>query len=180
MDGVSVGGEFDYLTHMVAHHQEAVGAARQLERSGRAEMRALGTSIVTTQTGEITLMNAWLAAWYPDRPTTVPYEPMMRDLSPLSGDALDKAFLQDMIPHHMAAVMTSQQLLVHDGTQREEVADFARTVRDSQHAEIFQMQRYLADWFGDDGGMHHGVGPVGASLPCVGNGPWGPRGMMGR
>jgi uncharacterized protein (DUF305 family) len=180
MGGVGVEGEFDYLTHMVAHHEEAVDAARQLERSGRAEMRALGTSIVTTQTAEITKMNARLAEWYPGRSATLPYQPMMRDLSRLSGDALDEAFLQDMIPHHMAAVMASQQLLVHSRIQHQEVTDFARAVRDDQHTEIFQMQRYLADWFGGGWEMPYGAGLGGSSTPGAGNGPCGPGGMMGR
>jgi uncharacterized protein (DUF305 family) len=154
-------GESDYLTHMVAHHQEAVAAARQLERSGRAEMRALGASIVTTQTAEMASMNAWLARWYPGRPTEVGYQPMMRDLSELSGDALDEAFLRDMIPHHMVAVMASQQLLVHGRIQHPRVADFARAVRDAQATEIAQMRRYLADWFGVGSPMPYGAGPGG-------------------
>ncbi|HUR07018.1 MAG TPA: DUF305 domain-containing protein [Nonomuraea sp.] len=69
-------------------------------------------------------------------------------MTALSGDALDEAFLQDMIAHHMAAVMMSQRLLMHGRIQHQEIAGFARTVRDDQHAEMFQMQRYLADWFG--------------------------------
>ncbi|MFF4620500.1 DUF305 domain-containing protein [Nonomuraea jabiensis] len=76
---------------------------------------------------------------------------MMRDLSKLSGDALDQTFLQDMIPHHMAAVMMSQQLLASGQAEHPEVADFAAKVRDTQHAEMLQMRRYLADWFGEWG-----------------------------
>jgi uncharacterized protein (DUF305 family) len=167
--GLSGNSEFDYLTEMVAHHQDAVNAARQLERSGRAEMRALGASIVTTQTAEITQMNAWLAQWYPGRSTAVSYQPMMRDLSRLSGDTLDEAFLRDMIPHHMAAVMMSQQLLVQGRIQHPELTEFAARVRDSQHAEIFQMQRYLADWFDGTWRMPYGHGGGGR----------GPGGMMG-
>ncbi|MGH9003248.1 MAG: DUF305 domain-containing protein, partial [Acidimicrobiia bacterium] len=155
---VAVDGEADYLAQMVAHHQEAVEAAGQLRRSGRAEMRALGVSIVKTQTAEIATMKSWLATWYPDRKAAI-RRPMMRDLSKLSGDALDRTFLQDMIPHHMVAVMMSQQLLMHGPIPHQEVAGFARTVRDSQHAEIFQMQQYLADWF--DGSWRMPRGPWG-------------------
>ena len=50
---------------------------------------------------------------------------MMRDLSGFSGDALDEAFLRDMIPHHMVAVMASQQLLVHGRVEHAEITDFA-------------------------------------------------------
>ncbi|MEV1174666.1 hypothetical protein [Nonomuraea sp. NPDC049784] len=50
--------------------------------------------------------------------------------------------------------MMSQQLLMHGGVQHEPVGAFAAKVRDGQHAEMFQMQQYLADWFG------------GAGMPC--------------
>ncbi|MFD1546042.1 DUF305 domain-containing protein [Nonomuraea guangzhouensis] len=146
MHRVTMDDEADYLAHMVPHHQEAVEAAGQLQHSGRAEMRALGASIVKTQTAEIATMKAWLAKWYPGR-AAASYQPMMRDLSQLSGDALDRTFLEDMIGHHMAAVMMSQQLLMHSRIQHQEITGFARTVRDTQHAEIFQMQQYLTDWF---------------------------------
>ncbi|MFI7644274.1 DUF305 domain-containing protein [Nonomuraea sp. NPDC049400] len=146
-----VSDEAGYLTHMVAHHEEAVAAARQLQRSSRPQMRALGASIVTTQNAEIATMKRWLAKWYPGHPGTGGYRPMMRDLSRLSGDALDETFLQDMIPHHMVAIRMSQQLLASGRAEHPEVADFAAKVRDTQHAEMFQMRRYLADWFGEWG-----------------------------
>ena len=105
-------GEADYLAEMVAHHREAVAAARELARSDRAEMRAFGESIVATQSAQIEQMVIWLGDWYPDQDAAVDYQPMMRDLTGLSGDDLDRVFLQDMVGHHMAAVMMSQQLLV--------------------------------------------------------------------
>ncbi|WP_171074074.1 DUF305 domain-containing protein [Nonomuraea basaltis] len=165
MHPTSVGSEFDYLAEMVAHHQEAVTAARQLQRSGRAEMRALGASIVKTQTAEIATMKTWLAAWYPGRSTVVDYQAMMRDLSRLSGDALDEAFLQDMIPHHMVAVMMSQQLLMRGQAEHGEVRAFAAGVRDAQHTEMFQMRHYLSDWFDGTWG----------NMPGMPGGIWGPH-----
>ncbi|MEV1177454.1 DUF305 domain-containing protein [Nonomuraea sp. NPDC049784] len=169
MHNMYVSDEAGYLTHMVAHHEEAVAAARQLQRSNRPQMRALGASIVTTQNAEIATMKDWLAKWYPGHPAARDYRPMMRDLSRLSGDALDETFLQGMIPHHMVAIMMSQQLLASGRAEHPEVADFAARVRDTQHAEMFQMRRYLADWFGERGG------PCGRwDRP----GPHGPGNMM--
>ncbi|MDP4511865.1 DUF305 domain-containing protein [Nonomuraea turcica] len=81
----------------------------------------------------------------------VQIRPMMRDLSKLSGDALDETFLQDMIPHHMMTVMMSQHLLMHGNISHPEVAAFAGQVSDAQHAEMFQMQQYMADWFRGSG-----------------------------
>ena len=136
-----------YLAEMVAHHQEAVDAAGDLARSERAEMRAFGRSIVETQSEQIRQMESWLAAWYPGT-AAADYEPMMRDLSQLSGDDLDRAFLEDMVGHHMAAVMSSQ-LLLRNGAEHQEVAELARTIRDDQHAEIVKMRLWLATWFDD-------------------------------
>ena len=145
MGSYAAASEPEYLAEMVAHHREAVAAARELARSDRPQMRAFGESIVETQSAQIEQMTAWLFEWYPEQSTTVDYRPMMRDLSGLSGDRLDRAFLQDMIGHHMVAVMMSQHLLWR-GADHEKVAALARSIRDDQHAEIIQMQRWLAQW----------------------------------
>jgi uncharacterized protein (DUF305 family) len=165
MHGFTVATEFEYLATMVRHHEEAVAAAAVLQRSERAQMRAFGESIVETQTAQIDQMDTWLARWYPGRATEVDYQPMMRDLSSLSGDSLDRVFLQDMIGHHMMAVMMSQQLLVHGAADHDEVNRLARAIRDEQHAEIVQMRRWLTDWFDSTWaappgwGMGRGMGP---------------------
>jgi uncharacterized protein (DUF305 family) len=153
---VSVASEPEYLAEMVAHHQEAVVAAGELARSDRAEMRAFGESIVTTQSAQIQQMRAWLEKWYPEQPSSLDYRPTMRDLSGLSGDRLDQAFLQDMLGHHMVAVMMSQHLLARGDADHDQVAQLARTIRDDQHTEIVEMQRWLALWFDTD--WHVGTG----------------------
>ena len=140
--------EYAYLAEMVAHHEEAVTAAQQLERSRRADLRDFGEDIVAAQTAQIDQMQQWLADWYPDRSGRVVYQPMMRDLTDLSGDRLDRTFLLDMTRHHMAAVMMSQQLLMHGVAEHDEVEALAETIRDEQHAEIFQMRQWLQEWFG--------------------------------
>ena len=161
MADMRVTDEFSYLTTMIPHHEEAIESARALQLgTNRPEMRAFAQSIIDTQTREVNQMRARLAAWYPNRDTTVDYTPMMRDLTGLRGDALDQAFLQDMIPHHMAAVMMSQQLLTRNLAVHPELEPFARTIRDTQRAEIVQMHGWLADWFGGAGMPGRG-GPMG-------------------
>lgn len=150
--------EPDYLREMVAHHREAVRAAEELSRSERPAMRALGERIVDSQSAQIRQMETWLDEWYPDEQQSDPaYEPMMRDLSDLSGDRLDRVFLEDMIGHHMAAVMMSQQLLVRGRADHDEVARLARTIRADQMREIWWMRDRLAAWF--DAGRGWGMGP---------------------
>jgi uncharacterized protein (DUF305 family) len=153
-----VDSEFGYLAHMIPHHEEAIASAGVLlEGSDREEMRTFAESIIETQSAEVTRMRGWLTAWYPDRDAAVDYEPMMRDLDGLTGNDLDRAFLEDMIGHHMEAVMMSQQLLARDLAEHDDVIPFARQIRDSQRAEILQMRTWLQDWFGVSP-----MGPMGA------------------
>lgn len=151
--------EASYLAEMIPHHEEAVAAATQLARSPRPEMRALGQRIVDTQRAEIRQMTGWLATWYPQQPRPE-YRPMMRDLSAVSGDDLDRTFLEDMIPHHMSAVMMSQRVLIAGGALHPEVAVFAGTVRDAQRDEIVLMRGWLSSWFPTSTGPG-GMGPGG-------------------
>jgi len=178
MGSAAVASEAEYLAEMIAHHEEAVAAARELARSDRPQMRAFGESIVETQTAQIEQMTAWLADWYPEQSTAVDYRPMMRDLSALSGDRLDRTFLQDMVRHHMAAVMMSQHLLWR-GTDHEDVAQLARAIRDDQHAEIIQMQRWLTQWFDLDWRHGMGMGPGWRMWPPDGSGSGMGPGMGG-
>lgn len=146
---MQVRNEFDYLTRMIPHHDEAIAAATALQSgTQRQEMRTFAASIIEAQTAEVRQMKAWLAAWYPGRDTRVTYTPMMRNLTRLRGSALDRAFLEDMIPHHMMAVMMSQQLLVANLADHREVAPFAQNIRDTQQNEIQTMARWLREWFG--------------------------------
>lgn len=148
----AVESEFAYLARMIPHHEEAIDSAELLlEGTDRPEMEAFARDIIDTQSAEVAQMQEWLADEYPGRDVSVDYEPMMRDLSGLQGDELDQAFLEDMVGHHMAAVMMSQQLLAADLAERPEVVPFAEQIRDGQHAEIIQMRGWLADWFGQTG-----------------------------
>lgn len=140
--------EFDYMVRMIPHHQEAVESAQVLrERTGRSQMRSFAEEIIETQTREIQQMESWLGEWYPERNRDFEYQPMMREYSGLSGDQLDLAFLQDMIPHHMAAVMMSEQLLSRVQAEHPELAELATSIRTTQTLEIRQMGIWLEQWF---------------------------------
>jgi len=145
---VAAASEQEYLAEMVAHHDEAIVAARELRRSDRAVMRRFGERIVAAQSSQVAQMESWLAEWYPDDSTDVDYEPMMRDLTGLSGDRLDRTFLEDMVGHHLAAAMMSQHGLASRLFDHDEVAALAVDIRDDQHAEILRMRAWLRDWFG--------------------------------
>ncbi len=160
MQMMQANDEFEFLSLMIPHHEEAIDTAqRVLEYSDRPEMKEFAQDIIDVQTAEIEQMEAWLDAWYPGQETNQTYSPMMRDLSQLAGDDLDQAFLEDMIMHHMGAVMMSQRLVNHGLVEHAEVQPFAQNIANTQRQEIWQMQAWLQDWYGISGRhgpMHRG------------------------
>jgi len=176
--------EAGFLTHMIPHHQEAVDTARALlEVTERPELRAFLEGIIASQTAEIEAMESWLEAYHPEAPRDIAYEPMMRDLGPnASVEALERAFLEDMLMHHMMAVRDARMLLMQGVVEHEEVATLARSIVTEQMTEIDQMGTWLADWFGVTmpmGRMMDGTG-VGTGGDPMGQGMMqGDSGMMG-
>ncbi len=144
----AVTSELDFLTHMIPHHEEAVEAAQQLQAySEREEMQDFAALIIEVQQDEIAQMRGWLDEWYGDDTHDADYEPMMRDLTGLEPDEVDRVFLEDMIPHHMSAVMMSMQLLNRDLVVNDDIIPFAQQIADDQRTEIMQMRRWLAEWY---------------------------------
>lgn len=143
----SVDSEYEFLIKMIPHHEEAVANAKILrDNTNREEMRKFAKDIIEVQTQEIEEMEKYLAEWYPDRTNNYQYQPMMGDYEGLTGEELDQAFLEDMIFHHMGAVMMSQQLIMQGLDEQQEVYLLARSIRDSQRQEIFMMRDWLDDW----------------------------------
>jgi len=140
-----VKSEREFLEGMIPHHQEAVDTAKEvLARGGSTpEMKKLAEDIITAQEKEITMMKEWYQAWYGEAYAADPadYKPMMRDLSSLSGAALDKVFLEDMIMHHMGAIMMAQS--VQPYIENQEITDLTKAIMETQTAEIELMRQML-------------------------------------
>lgn len=142
---VPAGDEAGFVLGMIPHHQEAVDVARVvLARGERPKVRALAEAIVVAQAAEIEQLEAWRAAWFAD---TAPgaYVPMMRSLDDLDADAVDRAFVEDMIHHHEMAIGMAQ-IALDRGELRPEVASLARDVVRVQAEEIAVLQGWLAAW----------------------------------
>ena len=144
----SIDSEYEFLIKMIPHHEEAVTNAKILrDNTNREEMREFAKDIIEVQNQEIEEMEKYLAEWYPNRTNDYQYQPMMGDYQDLKGEELDYAFLQDMIFHHMGAVMMSQQLIMQGLDEHREVYLLARSIRDSQRQEIFMMRDWLDSWY---------------------------------
>ena len=162
----SVVDELSFLQHMIPHHQEAIdSAAALLEMTQRPELRSLLEDVIATQTAEVELMRGWLAEGYPGEPLEMDYAPMMRDLSGASVEERERAWLEDMVMHHMMAVHDARALLVGGWATRPEVAQLAVDIVQGQMAEIHLMRGWLASWFGDATAM--GMGGMGMGMHGV-------------
>lgn len=143
MHGMQALTEQEFIEEMIPHHQEAVDTAKQvIARGENAEVKALAEKIVVAQEKEIADMKSWYQTWYGKAYSdNGKYEPMMRDLSTLSGKDLDKAFIEDMIPHHMGALMMAQQ--VAGRIQHDEIKNLTSAIAETQSSEIIEMRILL-------------------------------------
>lgn len=137
-----VSSEKEFITEMIPHHQEAVDTAKEVLARGATtpEIKTLLENIVTAQEKEITDMKSWYEAWYgvPYQPSGN-YKPMMRDLSKLNGKDIDKVFLEDMVMHHMGAIMMAQS--VQSYIEHDEIRVLTEAITSSQTEEINQMRQ---------------------------------------
>ncbi|MCX6788175.1 MAG: DUF305 domain-containing protein [Candidatus Kaiserbacteria bacterium] len=84
-------------------------------------------------------------------PPTVPsmheaMDGMTSSLAGKTGDALDKAFLNEMIVHHEGAIEMAQTLL--QSTKRPELQKLGNDIITAQTQEIQMMNGWRTAWFG--------------------------------
>jgi uncharacterized protein (DUF305 family) len=156
---------------MVPHHEDAVAMAElALTRAQRPEIKQLAEDIIVTQTQEIEQMREWYRAWYGlEAPEYDPRDGswgrgmmgggmmgggmmgggMMMgemDLEALEASAeFDKAFIEQMIPHHQMGVMMAR--MIAGITDRPELEALARAIITGQTSEIEQMNDWYQTWY---------------------------------
>jgi uncharacterized protein (DUF305 family) len=145
MMDMMVSSEREFIEGMIPHHQEAVDTAKEvIARGGTTpEIKQLAEDIVFAQEAEIAQMKQWYQDWYGEEyADTGEYMPMMRDLSQLSGEALDRTFLEDMIMHHMGAIMMARS--VQPYIEHSEIEKLTQAIVTTQSDEIRLMRQLLS------------------------------------
>jgi uncharacterized protein (DUF305 family) len=144
MMAMMVSSEQEFIEEMIPHHQEAVDTAKEvIARGGTTPaIKQLVENIVVAQEAEIAKMKQWYKDWYGKLYTdNGEYAPMMRELKNLSGAELDRVFLEDMIGHHMGAIMMARS--VQPYVEHDEIAELTQAIVSTQSAEIAQMRQML-------------------------------------
>lgn len=156
-----VTSEFDFISLMIPHHQEAVDSTQSLLNiTQNTELKTLGQEIITAQTKEIAMMTGWLATWYSGETYEgMPYMPMMRDSRALSAiTTIERWWMEDMIAHHQWAIDMAHKLLQIMDKQdpiirltaernafRQDLRKFANDIITVQQSEIDQMRKLLGN-----------------------------------
>ncbi len=143
-----------FITMMNPHHQMAIDMARiALGRAEHPELKQAAQNIINAQQREIDQMTAWQHEWFGDAtpsastPLTAGEMGMDMDMNALkTAEPFDKAFIDEMIPHHEGAITMAKAVL--PATQRPEIKDLANQIITAQEGEISQMQEWRTAWYG--------------------------------
>ena len=152
-----------FIEQMIPHHEDAITMAGiSLERAQHQEIKQLAKDIERTQSEEIEKMQKWYLAWYgqavPDNFSAMGHGMgsgmmhmgMMGDATDIdklkTASDFDKAFIEEMIPHHQMAVMMAQML--ERTTERAEMKQLARDIIVAQTKEINSMRSWYREWYG--------------------------------
>lgn len=140
--------EIDFMKGMIDHHAMAVMMGEMcVARAVHEELRALCQNIITTQSREIKMMQAWLRDWY-----GISYEPRVKDggqmkkLASLFGAEFEIEFMQMMIKHHLKAIREASQCV--ERVYHDQLRELCENIITTQAAEIEQMRTWLCQWYG--------------------------------
>lgn len=138
-----------FIDSMIVHHQGAVTMANEvLQKAEHPELKTFAEAIIAAQTQEISAMQGWRQAWYPDLPDTGGMGMGMGDME-ISADAskpFDQRFLEAMIAHHQGAIDMANMALQMN-PEHPEIKTLSETIIQAQQAEIEQMQAWLKAWY---------------------------------
>jgi len=153
-----------FIEQMIPHHEDAITMAKlALEKAKREEIKTLAQNIIDSQSKEIDQMKSWYKDWFGrDLPTgkqvmgrhgmletSGMHMGMMgnqTDVTRLENeDDFDRAFIEEMIPHHQMAVMMASML--KNGTNREEMRKLADDIVSAQTKEIDSMRSWYKEWY---------------------------------
>jgi len=151
-----MGGNMDrsFIEQMIPHHESAIAMAKLAQqKSTHAEIKTLANDVITSQTAEINTMKQWYKDWYGTDVPTVTTTNMWgghmmnsQDSTDILNSAtdFDKAFLEEMIPHHQMAVMMANMLDI--ATNRPEMKKLASDITSAQTKEINDMESWQQQW----------------------------------
>lgn len=151
-----------FIEQMIPHHADAIAMGHlALENAEHQEIKDLGQNIINAQSAEIDQMKSWYQGWFnkavPDifagtdhgMGSGMMHGGMMNNESDIeslrTAKPFDKAFIEEMTPHHQMAVMMAEML--KNSTTRPEMKQLAEDIIKAQNKEIEQMRSWHSQWY---------------------------------
>lgn len=143
-----------FIDAMVPHHRGAVDMARVAqEHAEHPEIKQLADNIITTQRAEIKELESIKRDEFGT--SRVPMDMnmgqmksmgMMTDPEDLANKKpFDKAFIDNMIPHHASAIEMAEVAL--SKTDNPKIKELATNIVEAQKREISQMKQWRERWY---------------------------------
>lgn len=153
-----------FIVMMIPHHDGAIAMADlALSRAKRPEIKALARSIKDSQTQENAQMRTWYRQWF-GGPVPAWGGAMghgggmgMMGMGGMGGTGtdiawlknasdFDRAFIQQMIPHHRMGVMMAT--MAQTNSQHPQLKAMQQAMVKAQSQEIEQMAQWYRSWYG--------------------------------
>ncbi len=152
--------DVEFATGMLPHHRQAIEmAALAADRAADPRVKELAVRIEDAQGPEIETLTGWLADWGVEEDASgmdhdsmghgeggMMSEQDMQALMSATGAGFDRLFLEQMIAHHRGAVEMAT-VEAAEGRDPDAIA-MAEAIRDTQNAEIAEMQTLLDELAG--------------------------------
>ena len=140
--------DVEFIDAMIPHHEMALEmTAVVLEKGSSAEVKAMAQAMKDAQAAEIAEMKAIrMRVGVSAAPVAHHDEHTQADMEKLmaaSGAALDRLFLEEMLPHHAGAITMSHYALPY--LEEAELQAMAHKIIADQAQEIGQLAVMLAD-----------------------------------
>ena len=143
-----------FIDAMVPHHQAAVDMAEvALKNAEHEEIKNLAEDVVGAQEAEIEQLKAIKKEQYGT--SEVPMEMSDQDMQMMGMSMdpqqlaeqrpFDKAFIDNMIPHHRSAIAMARAAL--EDSDNPKIREIARAIVKAQKREIAQMERWREEWY---------------------------------
>lgn len=143
-----------FIDAMIPHHEGAVEMAEVgLDNAEHEEIKRLSEEIISTQQAEIEELKSIKQEEFgsSEAPMKMDMEQMegmgmMMDPQSLADqNPFDKAFIDNMIPHHQSAIEMAEVAGKNTGNER--VKSLAMDIIDGQERELTQMKQWREEWY---------------------------------
>ncbi len=143
-----------FIDAMVPHHEGAVEMAEvAMKTAEHEEIRRLSEDIVSAQEAEITQLKSIKQEEFGT--SEVPMDMSMQDMKDMGmmmepqeladKNPFDKAFIDNMTPHHQSAIEMAE--VARKETDNPRIKTLATDIAEGQNRELAQMEQWREEWY---------------------------------